>query len=211
MPEQEESVRAFIAIELPPAVREEIARVQREARAGGFNFVKWVEAGSIHLTLKFLGSVPARQVADIVRALERAAGRRAPFRLAVAGAGLFPGASAPRVAWLGLEGDLDALRDLQESVEENVAPLGYPTERRRFAPHLTLARLREGASPVERRRFGEALLALKSRSVEIRVGAIALMQSRLSPLGARYSRLAESPLRVPSKEGSGGEGKAETV
>lgn len=211
MPEREESVRAFIAIELPPAVREEIARVQREARASGFNFVKWVEAGSIHLTLKFLGSVPAKQVADIVRALEQAAGRRTPFRLVVAGPGVFPGASAPRVAWLGLEGELDVLRDLQESVEENVAPLGYPTEKRRFAPHLTLARLREGASPAERRRFGEAFLALKSRPVAVWVEAVALMQSRLSPQGARYSRLAEVPLGHPSREASGGEGEAAAV
>lgn len=202
MPEHEERIRAFVAIELPARVRDEIGRVQREARGGCVDFVKWAEAESVHLTLKFLGSVPAPQIADVVRALERAAAPLAPFRLAVSGPGVFPGPSAPRVAWLGLEGDLSTLRELQERVEAYVAPLGYPTEKRGFAPHLTLARVREGAPPPERRRFGETFLAVKTGPVEFPVGAIALVQSRLSPLGARYSRLAEVPLGHPAEEAS---------
>ncbi len=197
MPEKEERVRAFVAIELPERVREEIGRVQREARGGRFDFVKWTEPESVHLTLKFLGSVAASQIGDIVRALDQAAAPLAPFRLVVSGPGVFPGASAPRVAWLGLEGDLDTLRELQERVETCVAPLGYPTEKRGFTPHLTLARLREGIAPPQRRLFGETFLAVKSGRVEFRVEAVALMQSKLSPLGARYSRLAEVPLSRP--------------
>lgn len=188
-------MRAFVAIELPPAVKERLAEVVAELRAAGIGGLRPVRPEGIHLTLKFLGDVPADRIRDIGDAARRAAARHAPFALSLSGVGAFPSGRAPRVLWAGIAGDLERLGSLQASVDACLAELGFARERRAFNPHLTLARLRDSASREDRARALRVLEAAQPRErAGFVVDGVALFQSTLGPGGAVYRRLHRVPL-----------------
>ncbi|MBE0430769.1 MAG: RNA 2',3'-cyclic phosphodiesterase [Dehalococcoidia bacterium] len=190
-PQPFEEVRAFVAIELPGEAREGLARLRRELERDEHRFVKWVDPAGIHLTLKFLGNIPARQVTEITAAIQEAIQGIAPFEIEVSGLGAFPGLGQPRVLWVGVGGEVDTLSRLQRNIDSALAPLGLPKEERPFVPHLTLARVRQGASPPQRRSFGQLVAsATFSDRYSITVRMMSLMRSRLTPAGAVYTRLA---------------------
>ncbi|GBD11989.1 RNA 2',3'-cyclic phosphodiesterase [bacterium HR23] len=189
-----EALRLFVALELPEAVQQALASTWaplRQAERG----VKWVPPQGIHLTLKFLGEVAEARLPLLEGPLARVAQGSAPLRLRVGQAGAFPSLSAPRVLWAGLEGDLEPLARLQQAVEEALVPLGFPQEERPFTPHLTLGRVRDGLSPLERRRLGRAVAqVLPPPDLSFGVGHLSLMQSTLTPQGAVYRCLKVWPL-----------------
>lgn len=197
----ERRLRTFIAIELPPTVKQAIAAAQdtlRSALRDGGTSLKWANPESAHLTLKFLGDTPESRVEEVAAALREAVGGSPALTLQTGAIGCFPSGRAPRVLWLGLDGDLEGLQRLRDAVEEQVSPLGWPTEARPFAPHLTLARLRPEATPAERRGVGQACGTIWPPSAtELPVAEVSLMLSELLPSGARYSSLANVILREP--------------
>lgn len=154
--------------------------------------VGWGPAAE-HLTLRFLGEVPAERVPDISSALASAAGASSAFRLVLEGVGAFPDARRPRVVWVGAtEGRREAI-ELAERVAESLAPITGERPREPFVPHLTLFRVR---SPAERRRAEELLAGRMPppppRTVSVR--EICLKESVLDPGGARHRTLAAWPL-----------------
>ncbi len=187
-------LRLFVAIELPPAVREALRSAQaglKEARIP----VRWVAPEGAHLTLKFLGPTRPEQVPAISAALVDAVRAHRPLELETAELGCFPHVRAPRVVWLGLAGAVQALGALRDDVERLIAPLGFPTEQRPFSPHLTLGRTSKDATRQEAARIGQRITATHAPPViHWRVGSISLMRSDLGPAGARYTRLAEASL-----------------
>ena len=190
-----EQIRAFIAVELPPAVREAVEGVVRELRSGIGDGVRWVRPEGIHLTLKFLGDIDADSVPAISDALGSCAASAAPFDLFLEGVGVFPNARRPRVVWIGLGGALEPLLALQQSVERELEELGFARERRPFTPHLTLGRVRDGVSASQVRGVSEAIAATTvERRAELPVREISLMQSDLRPSGAVYTRLYAAEL-----------------
>ena len=134
-------MRAFIAIELPPEIKQGIAKVQEELRKTGAN-AGWTRPEGIHLTLKFLGEVPEERASEILAALTGAAKGSGKLNLAVAGAGAFPNGKNPRVLWLGVTGDVEKLGSLQAAAENAMTGMGFEREKRKFSPHLTLARIK---------------------------------------------------------------------
>lgn len=187
-----ESLRSFIAIELPNEVRDALARLQDSLKPKEpASVARWVNPTGIHLTLKFLGNISSDKVAEIVQVMEQAGQKVAPFHLEVNGLGVFPNLKRPRVAWVGLEGETDNLMKLQQLIDSGLARLGFNREARFFTPHLTLARLRDGISAQERCSFGELITSSPfETSQTIDVDSISLMKSTLTPSGALYSRLA---------------------
>ncbi|MFQ5826406.1 MAG: RNA 2',3'-cyclic phosphodiesterase [Dehalococcoidia bacterium] len=186
-----ELVRCFIAIELPPEVKSSLAQLQDRLRQGGFSGVRWVDPEGIHLTLKFLGPVAAHRLPQIKECLAQAAQGIGPFSLELAGTGVFPNPSRPRVAWVGLSGEVEKLAQLQKDIDLELVPLGFPREARGFTPHLTLARLREGTAPQERQRFGRQVVSTSFEApVPVPVEQISLIRSQLTPGGAIYTHLA---------------------
>jgi len=142
------------------------------------------------LTLKFLGNIPFRQVAEVTKAIEEAAQGVAPFHLEISGLGAFPNLKQPRVLWVGIGGEIDTLLRLQQNIDSVLASLGFAKEERPFMPHLTLARIRQGASPMERKNFGELAMSVSfEASYPIDAKAVSLMRSQLTPDGAIYTRL----------------------
>ena len=86
---------------------------------------------------------------------------------------------------------MSKLSRLQENVDSALTALGFPKEERSFVPHLTLARIKQGASPLERRDFGELARASSFEDkYSVAAEAISLMRSQLTPAGAVYTRLS---------------------
>ena len=185
-----EQIRCFIAIELPVDAKRGLARLKKELERGEHKFVKWVDPGGIHLTLKFLGNIPVKRVTEITEAMEKAAQGISRFHLEISDLGAFPSLKQARVFWVGMGGEVDKLSKLQQNIDSALAALGFAKEERSFVPHLTLARIRQGASPTERRGFGELVGAtIFEDKYHVEVGAISLMRSQLTSAGAVYTRL----------------------
>jgi len=184
-------IRAFLAIELPDALRPRLALVQEELKRSRAD-VRWVQPGNIHLTLKFFGNVPDDEIDSLALAARQVAEQEAPFQLQVTNAGAFPSPKAPRVVWLGLGGDMASLTRLFYRLEKAFAALGYLPEGRAFNPHLTLGRVK---SPSNREKL--ALMLEKLPPLDwpaFTVKELILFQSVLSPQGSKYTPLKVIPL-----------------
>jgi len=193
------TLRTFIAVDLNEPLKKELAALQarlREQVAPGS--VRWVRPEGIHLTLKFLGDTPADRVDEIGRALAQAAAQVQPFAFTVGGLGCFPNTRRPRVVWVGLQEPTGALVRLRDAVEAHVAPLGFPTEKRPFRPHLTLGRVQRRASKSEVREIGEIVAAAPVGTIaRMHVTTVSYIQSELKPGGAVYTTLHEAALGRP--------------
>ena len=191
-----EQIRSFIAIELPDNLKLALTRLQDQLKSGKQAPVKWVDPYSIHLTLKFLGNIGTDMVDKLTAAIGEAARGISPFQLEVKGLGAFPSLKRVQVVWVGVTGEVERLRQLQQRIESNLEPLGFTTESRPFTPHLTLARLRDRTLPDERKRFGQLIAATKFESVyTMKVDSIKLMRSQLTREGAIYSLLSSVGLQ----------------
>jgi 2'-5' RNA ligase len=191
-----ETVRCFIAVELPEEVKAGLRDIQAKLKAASRAPVKWVDPGGVHLTLKFLGGVDAAKIPPITAAVAEAAKGVPPFSLKVEGLGAFPNLRRVQVVWVGVSGEVDKLASLQQRVESNLAELGFAVEKRRFTPHLTLARVRDQASPTEREGLGQLITGTQFEgSHSFPVTELSLMRSQLTREGALYSRLSAAALR----------------
>ena len=191
MSHNREQIRSFVAIELSEEAKRGLARLRREMERNEHRFVKWVDPAGIHLTLKFLGNIPSERVAEITEALTRAAQGILPFHLEISGLGAFPSLRQARVLWVGVGGDMDKLSRLQQNTDSALATMGFAKEERPFVPHLTLARVREGTSPTEKKSFGELVgSTIFGDKYAIEVEAVRLMRSQLTPTGAIYTCLS---------------------
>jgi len=188
-----ETLRLFVAVELPGEVREALGRLQHELQRHGLEKLRWVRPEVIHLTLKFLGETPTDRVPAIEDALTGAVDRTAPHKLALGELGAF-GGRHPRVLWVDLRGDLQPVQGLQERVESSLADAGFPPEGRSWSPHLTLARVRPETTREVATALPAALEAVRPPVSVIPVHEVALMRSTLRPGGAVYQRIAGFPL-----------------
>jgi 2'-5' RNA ligase len=191
-----EQIRSFIAIELPDPLKQALTQLESRLKTDRQPYVKWVNPASIHLTLKFLGSISADLVAEITRAIGAAVPGTTPFRLKTGALGVFPNPKRVQVVWVGLEGELDKLNHLQQKLETSLSPLGFPPETRRFTPHLTLARLRDQASAAEREEMGRLVAETRlDGATEITVDTVSLMKSELTRAGPIYTRISRVELK----------------
>lgn len=194
-------IRSFIAIELPQEFLAGLMQVQEDLRTNAWaEEVRWVRPEGIHLTLKFLGDVPANRIDPISQAVAQAVAGIRPFTVTAEGLGVFPNWRRPRVIWVGVGGDTEVLHTLQAQVETAMAELGFEPESRPFHPHFTLGRVRQGVSSASQKRLGAALRThVVQRVGRMLVEEVSLMRSQLNPQGAIYTQLGVYPL-----ENSGG-------
>ena len=189
---QKTFIRTFIAVELPPKIKEAMAGVQAELKKSGAD-VGWVRPEGVHLTLKFLGDVEEGKVGRLGDALEGALGGYAPFTLRAKGIGTFPTPKAPRVVWLGVEGDVERLAAIAETVERVCGGLKFPKESRPFKAHLTLGRVR---SPRGREALVKALEGFRDADLgEFPADFVSVMKSELKPSGEVYTEMRRIVLK----------------
>ena len=189
------TMRVFIALAVPPEAQRALEPAVQQMSAAAPGAVRWVNLDGLHLTLKFLGDVDAGRVGDISQGMRRACRDLAPFELALSDLGVFPNSGRPRVVWAGVKGDLDSVTTLQTGIESEMAALGFAPEKRAFAPHLTLGRVRDRAADSQRRFLGRAVSACSIDSPQPwLVEEVRLVRSELGPGGATYTALASVPL-----------------
>lgn len=188
-------VRAFIAIDVPPAARQIMAGAIRELADQVPGSVRWVDPQGIHVTLKFLGDIPTQDAGDILAALKSPVQQVPAFSLHLTGLGMFPNARRPRILWAGADGQLDSLANLQQCVEGVLSEMNYATERQAFSPHLTLGRVRDRISPGARRRITQAMSSASfENSDPWLVEEVHLFRTTFTPQGSIYSSMGAVPL-----------------
>jgi 2'-5' RNA ligase len=179
------SVRTFISVHIPDAVRREIGALVDGLRplAGD---VKWVRPESLHLTIKFLGDVEESRIAAIGTAVETAVSAKPAFDIALGGTGAFPNPRRPSVLWIGVPLGAEPMAGLASGIESALAGLGFEREKRPFSAHLTIGRVRPAGNAgrtVER--MAESGFACDP----FRVDAVHVMKSELHRSGAEYTIL----------------------
>jgi 2'-5' RNA ligase len=188
-------IRAFIALPVDERlmpVLTETARAVREALPA--SSVKWTRPENLHLTLRFLGNIPAAAVDDIAGQLRTACAGTPVLTARVAGFGCFPTSDRARVLWLGVCEPTGRLAELHARITTMLADHGQVEERARFHPHLTLGRVKE-LRPRERLALAEGIRACRVDDLgDWRMERVALMRSELSPDGPRYTELTSIPL-----------------
>ena len=180
-------MRLFTAIELPDSARSAVAAEQRrvvESLAG--RGLRLVKPEQMHLTLVFIGEVAEERAAGITALMQRNI-QMAPFRIGLGGIGAFPRRGAPRVLYVEISEGADAVIRLHAIVAER---LGQRDERP-FHPHLTLGRWRES------RASDRPKASVRAAIATVEVNSVTLFQSRLSPAGPAYTRLAAARLVCP--------------
>lgn len=179
-------VRLFVAIPLPPEMRERLAMM-----SGGIPGARWTAADNFHLTVRFIGEVDGHAYDDVVDALALV---RAPgFDLVLSRVDHFGKGDKARVLWIGVEKN-PALIHLHGRVESALVRAGLEPEGRKYSPHVTLARLERAPSG--------RLAAFVQTNHLVRVGPLAvdrfvLFSSWSRGEGPIYEIEAEYPLDPP--------------
>ena len=195
MTRSEESIRAFIALQIPQVARSVLKETIQSLGDRVPEGVRWVDPSGIHLTLKFSGNVVPTQADEVLEAMLQPAASVAPFWINLYGLGTFPNKKKPRVVWAGIQGDLDLLMELQEKLEGAMWGLGFARERRPFSPHLTLGRVKEQVSNSIRAQIGTGLEGVSLVPGEPwLVESVYLVRSQLAAGGATYSNLGSARL-----------------
>jgi len=175
-------VRAFIALDLSPEIREEIGKIQADLRQCRAKLTL-VNPDIIHITMKFLGEVDEKDIPAIIRALEDV--RSEPFAIEVSGVGV-NNPRSPRVVWARID-PVEACKALNDRIETALEPLGFAREKRPYTPHATIARVRQhdrsldtAIRPHSERLFGRCT-----------IDRFSLKKSVLTPKGPVYESIAE--------------------
>lgn len=146
---------------------------------------KFVNREKLHLTLKFLGEVEEGKL-DLLKKIEQPCGIVSPFNVQLGRLGVFPPKGRPRVLWQGLEGtdkaDIEKFDLLKKLLDESLYELGYEKDKRKFKPHITLAR-----DPRNIKK--EYLNSIPVEKIESYVDSFSLMSSELTKNGPIYTEL----------------------
>ncbi len=175
-------LRLFVGIEFPPELKLRLSLLSTAVPGA-----RWIDPGNLHLTLRFIGEIAEDLAADIDEALAQLKARR--FTLQLAGTGVF-GGNRPHTLWLGVERDPDLIL-LHDKIELALIRIGLAPEPRRFAPHVTLARLRDPVLD----QLGHFLAAhARFRADPLPVEHFSLIASFPTKAGSVYEDQADYPL-----------------
>jgi 2'-5' RNA ligase len=190
-------MRLFVAFDIDAEIRRRIEDFRDQVRQYAPD-VRWVSSGTFHITLQFLGESEKREAIHAALQLVRGA----PISIAFRGTGFFPNAKAPRVFWVGIDAD-QSLQLLVTGIASALKPLGFKQETSPYTPHLTLARAGSGRPRPVRGESSAPSLRVVAIKLEDQpppqFGSMTaceffLYESKLSPSGARYTRLNRYPL-----------------
>lgn len=180
-------MRCFIAVDM--GNDKVIACLRELGRVGAA--LRLVSPENLHLTLKFLGEVQEELIPEISAAMKDALQGIEPFDTSFRGLGTFPSLNYMRVVWVGIEKSREKLIEVQRSLDERLAKLGFQRDKR-FHPHLTLARVKSPKGKGELREF-----IMKHADTDfgaVRIERVELKKSVLTPKGPIYTTIAAREL-----------------
>ena len=181
-------MRLFTGIGLPGDLTENMARLIDALRPSAH--LKWTAPYNLHLTTKFIGQWPEERLEEVTHAL-RPLGEREPIDITFRGVGWFPNPHSPRVLFAAVHAGPE-LEQLARETDAVCARLGIEPEKKRYSPHLTLARIKDPAVPLAPLR--NAIAALESQEFgSFTADRFTLYLSKPGPAGSIYTQLAEVP------------------
>lgn len=184
-------MRLFLAIELPADMKRHLARMSDVLRAQRLK-LSLTRAENLHVTVKFIGEVSDDQVPKLCDALAGISPSGGMW-LAIDHLLMFPPRGPVLIVGGGVGGDAEKLVQAHKAIDERCGALGIPRENRQYRPHVTLARARPPLPAWRRETLTQALTPFLP-GPGFTATRLALMQSRLTPAGAQYARIAHWPL-----------------
>jgi 2'-5' RNA ligase len=188
---EEQKIRAFVAVPIPPETQARVAAIQERLRSSAA--VKWVEPLNLHFTLRFLGYTTQAALNEMEQDLRTALATEGVFSLTLSGVGAFPSLRRPHTLWIGVSEGGRELEGLARIAESAAIAHGFSPEERPFRAHLTLGRVKARQAPPE---LVQALEAEPPGAVVDRIGVeeVVLMRSVLHRSGPTYTPIARFPL-----------------
>ncbi len=181
----ERLLRTFISVTLPKKISSLSEMLQTTVISKKDN-IKWVNPGSIHLTLKFLGHTPFEAADEINEVLDKMVVNHAGMELNINKTGCFPKIERPRVLWLGVEGHVIQLQDFVTDLNKKLEKLGFPLDENEYIPHITLARIKY---PPKDTPDISNFINTSYEPIKFNINRIRFMSSELFPNGPIYSIL----------------------
>lgn len=183
-----QALRCFLALPMHD-FSSEVADTLKKLK-NNFSGVRWVNPAQIHITLHFFGSIAKSQITSLSETLTPLIGSHQPLELSLGEIGFFPNSEKPRVLWVGIQGDIQRLKDIQKEISHALSDLGYPIEDRDFQPHLTLGRAENH----------KIIQILKTEKIQVgntqnfrALSRIILYQSTLTSAGPVYETIKAFP------------------
>ncbi len=184
------AIRTFIAVDIDD--REVISKITRlqEDLVRSSSRLKLVEPENIHLTIKFLGDVNKDRLPHIYRVVDEVSHKVSPFEMVLWGVGSFPSTTRPRVIWVGIKEGFEEAVHLIDLMESSLTELGFPREKKKPQPHVTVARVKYCSADLGR---------IISKFADLEFGSISVTQlkvkkSTLTSKGPVYEDLHTSAL-----------------
>jgi 2'-5' RNA ligase len=177
--------RGFIAIDIE--TNQKIIELFNKIGQTGAN-LKIVEPQNIHITLKFLGDTDEKLIEEIEQIIEKSVKENNPFEIKLTGTGVFPNPGYIKVVWIGIE-ENGIIGEIAGRIDEQTHKLGFERDKRRFSPHLTIARVK---SAKNKDRLIQVLNQYSDTEfIKFKVESIKLKKSELTPKGPIYTTLKE--------------------
>ena len=186
-------IRVFIAVVPPDEYKNALKLAIQDFSEIFPTEVKWVDPAGIHLTLKFLGNIPKREISTLTERISYAIDQfpHREFKLQLDRLSAFPNTSHPKILWAGLRGEMEKLQILQQAGESQISSAGFPADQRSFNPHITIGRTRRQTDSHKITAIGQKLRSISlTNCVDWIVSDIHIVESVLKPTGAVYTSLA---------------------
>lgn len=176
------TMRAFIAIELPPAAKEAVRNWQKRAEKSSPGLYNWTNQESLHLTLYYLGDMEEEDLLRISNKIEFRGG----VELSLGSPMVFPEPTVPKILALELLGDVATLKGQQQKLHDTVFAVANHQETRPFRPHITVGRLKRNVPPSAKpvKRLVGSLEA--PDSLKWTVNEVLIYESKLQESGSSY-------------------------
>ena len=178
-------MRIFLSIPVPNVVKN-IKQMLTSTCENERVEIRWVKHNNLHLTVQFLGSVSEKKVIKIRREVENIVSSINPFVLTVSGTGCFPNKSKPSVLYLGIGGNVEALKALVMKINDKMSQIGFKKDSELFIPHITVAKINYP------QKFNPGLSIFLNSTydeVEFSVDKIQLLESKTLTEGVVYETL----------------------
>jgi 2'-5' RNA ligase len=181
----EKLIRIFISVFVPKEIVNIKEMLKTTIDTRGIK-IRWIQDGNMHLTLKFIGNTTEKSIDSINNAIHDLV-KDTPFiNLSISGTGCFSKRDRANTLWVGIKGDLDKLEQLILNINNKLEPLGFPIERRKFLPHIAIARI----NPNQKKKPDISnFLNTTFMELPMKIVKINLMQSQSFPKGSFYTIL----------------------
>jgi len=182
-------MRAFIALELPASIREQLTSVSQQLQQYNQKYINWVDPQNLHITFQFLGDIADAHLPDIIQIITEYCADLPPLSFSQPKLQIVP-TSKPRIIWINYQSDSAELKKIHRKLNAAIAELGYKLDRKPLLLHITLARIKAALQPS----LINAIMNYKIDHEKFAPDKVTLFKSILKPQCPIYQPLFSIPL-----------------